>query len=169
VEFKKSYLSDSLPRLKRFWIRLSDDLVVNPDLVHFLQTLRTSRPDAAVTLLLSEDRKNQLSIELERVSEDRIFIPGHADKRFFKSFRTEYPDFFVTLSDDPRTELEALWMNIPVRIGWEYADSPRPNLTGRFPIEDTKAWNAMPVGERLLTFGRYFGLKTPEDSPDESI
>ncbi len=159
VDFKKSYLPDILPRRKRFWIALPETIEDEEALLTFLTRFRKSRPDAHVTLLIPHAEIPADHTCLRSFSEEQVTLPPTPDRAFFRAFRTDYPDTFLTLSDDPETERRARWINIPVRIGWEFPDKPRRHLTARYPIDDPAVWRDLPFEERLLTFGRHFGLK----------
>lgn len=165
ISFKKSYLPEDLPRLKRFYIRLPDQLDVVEELVAFLKQVRRSRPDAAITLFAEQVMIQENLPSLHEVSEKQIALPEGADRAFFEEFQKDYPDTFLNLSEDPQTDQHAVWMDIPVRLGWTFPDQRRPHLTHPYPIEDRERWEQMGNLERWLTFGRHFGLNTSEDPP----
>lgn len=160
ISFKKSYLPSKLPRLKRFYIRLPEHLRLEEELVVFLKTFRKSRPDAAITLMANQVMIQENLAFLQEVSEKQIALPEGADRTFFQGFQQDYPDYFLTLSEDPATDQEAVWMNIPFRLGWNYPHQKRPHLTHSYTVEDPETWQQADNLERWLTFGRHFGLKT---------
>jgi len=163
-KFKKSYLPESLPRKKRFFIRLPERVETIEDLVAFLRALRRSRSDAALTLTGSPRFFEKFGGRLDAVSESRISIPAENRRRFFRDLAHVYPDYWITLNEDPAVDREGVWMDIPFRLGWAYAKGERPQLTSTYLVEDPGRWQMASELQRWLTFATHFGLNT--DRPE---
>lgn len=133
-ETLKAYGLRAIPRKKRIWIRLPNwlgDIVMAFPLI---QTIRSARPDAQITLLA---RKHFLPmLEMLGVADRLIALPakGKGYWKFCRSLRTEYPDQHLLFTNSLRGDLEAKLMGAPMRIGMVRDGYPRPLINRRWRV-----------------------------------
>ncbi|MDR2863572.1 MAG: hypothetical protein LBV54_06850 [Puniceicoccales bacterium] len=118
------------PRNERFWVRLPGTMRGVVQCIPLLQTLRTVRPDAALTLFAQKAFVPFL--EQLRIAEKVITLPqsgGLANWRFFRRLRGEYPDTYLVLEQSLRADIEAWLTGTPQRFGICPRHTWRPLLT----------------------------------------
>jgi lipopolysaccharide heptosyltransferase II len=156
----------TLPRKTRFWIRmpnwLGDVVMVLP----LLRALRTSRPDAQITLLAKAPFCPLL--ELSGLADRILSLPPPGPRRFllFWRLRREYPDCILLLPTSLRSDLEAWLTRCPQRFGLARPRRWRPLLTHVWQVPgdfDERSQNQIRLWEEYL---RHFGLNAlPDFSP----
>ncbi len=154
---------DKLPHRTRIFIRLPNwlgDVVMT---VPLLRALRTSRPDAEITLLA----KNQFLPLLESWAvADRVQALPHRGAGYFFHFwkmRPEFPDVWLLFTHSIRGDLEAWLGGCRQRFGLERRDKSRPFLSHvcRVPDDfDERVHHQLELWEIFL---RHFGLTAPPD------
>jgi lauroyl/myristoyl acyltransferase/ADP-heptose:LPS heptosyltransferase len=105
------------PRKERFWIQLPDAPAETLAALPVLRALRSSRPDAEMTLLvppLFAPLLKPLGVA------DRVLVLPSGDltrRHFFRNLRNEYPDTHILLDDSRRAATEARLLGAPQRFG----------------------------------------------------
>ncbi len=163
---KKNYISEageyhnykSIPKKTRFWIRMPNWLGDVVMALPLLRTLRTSRPDAEITLLI----KNEFVQLLEKLNVADSFIALPPKKsgyyKFFKKLKTKYPDTFILFTNSYRGDMEAYLTKTPQRFGMLRPGKSRPLLTHNWQVPtdiDEAKIHQTDVWEKFL---RHFGL-----------
>lgn len=142
LEHRKSILDetvkfsglDAIPRGKRIWIRLPNwlgDIVMAFPLI---QTIRSARPDAQITLLA---RKHFLPmLEMLGVADRLIALPpkGKGYWKFCRGLSTEYPDQHLLFTNSLRGDLEAKLIDAPQRFGMVRKGYPRPLINKKWNV-----------------------------------
>lgn len=138
----------------RFVIRMSNwlgDVVMALPLV---RAIRESRPDAHITLLAKKAFRPLL--ESTGLAQRILDLPtekGAGYRRFFRSFRTEYPDTHILFTNSFRGDHEAWMMGSRQRFGMVRPGKWRPLLTDgwKLPVEvDERTVHQTRVWERWL-------------------
>ena len=153
----------ALPRRTRVWIRMPNwlgDIVIALPL---LRALRSSRPDAEITLL-AQERYAPLLLSLG-VADAVEPLPnrGKGGLAHFAAMRGRYPDTWILLTNSARGDLEALAAGCPQRFGIRRAGRPRPLLTHAYEVPpgfDEGRHHQLGLWESFL---RHFGLEGPLD------
>ncbi len=156
----------TLPRRTRIWIRLPNWLGDVVMALPLLRAIRTSRPDAELTLVV----KPQFAALLAQwqIADRIVPLPsrGFGYFRAFRALRTEFPDVWIAFTNSFRGDLEAWLTRCPQRFGIVRPGKPRPLLTHvyRVPADfDEASHHQLELWE---TFLRHFGLeRTPDRSP----
>lgn len=153
----------SLPRNTRLWVRLPNWLGDIAMALPLLRAIRSSRPDAEITLLAKPAFVPLLeSLEVA----DRVrALPGRGPGYFahFASMRPLYPDAWILFTNSFRGDLEALLAGSPQRFGIRRRGIGRPLLSHAFrpPVGfDETHHHQIELWENFL---RHFGLDAPPD------
>jgi len=158
----------------RIWVRLPNWLGDVVMLIPLLRALRTSRPDAQITLIgkaafapLFEEFS--LADHAHAPFADR-FIPLPprdglwGEVRYFLKFwklRHSYPDCVLLFTNSARSDLEAFLTRTPQRFGIARPGKPRPFLTHRYalpPDYDEAQHHQLDLWRDFLS---HFGLEDP--------
>jgi ADP-heptose:LPS heptosyltransferase/lauroyl/myristoyl acyltransferase len=153
----------ALPRKTRLWIRLPNWLGDVVMVLPLLRALRTSRPDAQITLLAQAPFCPLL--ELSGLADRVRPLPPPGPRRFlhFWRLRHEYPDCFLLFPTSFRGDLEAWLTRCRQRFGLARPGSRRPLLTHTWPVPghfDEESRHQIKLWEEYL---RHFGLDAPPD------
>jgi len=172
LEAKRDLLADdlrarglgSLPRNTRVWVRMPNWLGDVAMALPLLRAIRSSRPDAEITLLAKPGFVPLLE-GLGVADRVRPLPPGGPGYfAHFLSLRSSYPDVWILLTNSLRGDLEALLAGCPQRFGIARRGRPRPLLTHAYrPPEgfDEARHHQIELWENFL---RHFGLDAPADS-----
>jgi heptosyltransferase II len=150
-----------LPRNTRIWIRLPNWLGDVAMAAPLLRAIRTSRPDAEITLLC----KSTFVPLVESLGlADRVRALPVRGVRYFAHFarlRATYADVWILLTNSTRGDLEARVAGCPQRFGIARSGRRRPLLTGTYtpPVGyEEGLHHQLSLWEDFL---RHFGLETP--------
>jgi heptosyltransferase-2 len=153
----------TLPRRTRIWIRLPNWLGDVVMALPLLRAIRTSRPDAELTIVV----KAQFAGLLRewQVADRIVTLPprGLGYFRAFRALREEYPDVWIGFTNSFRGDLEAWLARSPQRFGIIRPGRPRPLLTHAFRVPlkfDEAAHHQLELWENFL---RHFGLASAPD------
>jgi ADP-heptose:LPS heptosyltransferase/lauroyl/myristoyl acyltransferase len=154
-----------LPRNRRLWVRLPDDLGQTLRAVPVLRALRQSRPDGAITVL-----GRRPFLDLLRPSglfESEIPLPEHGiNVRLLVDLQLKYPDVFLTLTDTTRSDLEAWLIGCAHRFGFTRSGQDRPLLTDIWEVPETLDERTLRETRFLQQFLAHFGMRSaPDYSP----
>ncbi len=154
-----------LPRNRRLWIRLPDDLAQTLRTIPLLRAIRQSRPDGAVTVLGRKPFLNLL--RPSGLFESEIPLPEHGvNVRLVVDLQLKYPDVFLTLTDAARSDLEAWLIGCRHRFGFARPGQNRPLLTDVWEVPDTLDERTLRETRFLQKFLTHFGLRSdPDYSP----
>ncbi|PTY04708.1 hypothetical protein DB347_18555 [Opitutaceae bacterium EW11] len=189
LEAKRNLLHDEcvrrtwseLPKKTRIWIRMPNWLGDVVMALPLLRALRTSRPDAEITLIAKPSLRPLL--EHCGLADHVEPLPERGGGYFlhFWRLRQKYPDVYALFTHSTRGDLEAWLTRCPQRFGVVRSGKRRPLLTHRYE---------MPAGfdeaehhqlETWEAFFRNFGLsgevdrspislrKTPEQTPSVHV
>jgi heptosyltransferase-2 len=154
---------DTLPRRTRLFVRLPNWLGDVVMALPLLRALRTSRPDAELTLV----GRAAFAPLVEKFGVADHFEPlptrGVGYFTHFWRLRTRYPDAFLLLTNSARGDIESWLTRCPQRFGLVRPGKPRPLLTHgwRMPADfDEKQNHQLALWENFL---RAFGLNQPPD------
>ena len=155
-----------LPRRTRIWIRLPNWLGDVVMAVPLLRALRTSRPDAEITLLA----KKQFIPLLESwaIADQFRALPPQGAGYFlhFWKLRTEFPDVWLLFTHSFRGDLEARLSGCRQRFGFLRLGKSRPLLSHAYRLPDSFDEQSHHQFELWENFLRHFGLDTtPDRSP----
>lgn len=149
---------NELPRKTRIWIRMPNWLGDAVMALPLVRALRSSRPDAEITLIAKPGL--QALLELSGLA-DRVETLPERGLGYFQRFwrmRKEYPDVYVLFTHSTRGDLEAWLTRCPQRFGVVRAGRKRPLLTHRHELArdfDEAAHHQIEVWDG---FFRRFGL-----------
>lgn len=154
-----------LPRNRRLWIRLPDDLARTIRAVPVLRALRQSRPDGAITVLGRRALLNLL--RPSGLFESEIPLSEHGvNVRLLVDLQLKYPDVFLTLTDTARTDLEAWLIGCSHRFGFARSGQQRPLLTDLWKVPETLDERTLRETRFLQMFLAHFGMSAdPDYSP----
>lgn len=151
----------AMPRKTRVFIRLPNWLGDVVMALPLLRAIRTSRPDAEITLIA----KSSFLPLLESWSvADRLEpLPKHGLGYFlhFWKLRRRYPDFYLLFTNSVRGDLEAFFTRCRQRFGLVRPGRRRPLLTHRYAVPadfDEGQHHQLELWENSL---RAFGLSGP--------
>ncbi len=153
----------ALPRRLRLWVRLPNWLGDVVMVLPLLRALRTSRPDAEITLL-ARPQFAPLLAGWDVADRVRALPPKGAG--YFADFlrmRAAYPDIWLTFTNSARGDCEGWLAGVPQRFGIRRAGRARPALTGAYPVPpgfDESRHHQLELWEAYL---RHFGLAAPLD------
>jgi ADP-heptose:LPS heptosyltransferase/lauroyl/myristoyl acyltransferase len=163
VSSKKDYLTPiraqkDWPKTYRLSIRLPNWLGDVVMALPLIQTIRNSRPDVEITLLIQ--KKFQSFFEQFPIADRIQIIPekGFRYFRFFYAQRKRRPDTVLLFTNSQRGDLEAWFTGAPQRFSLCFPGKKRPLLTHVWNVPsdlDLKRTHQTHVWEHFL---RYFGL-----------
>ncbi len=153
----------SLPRRTRIFIRLPNWLGDVVMALPLLRAVRTSRPDAELTLI----GKAAFAPLVNQAGAADRFLPlpprGRGYFRFFRGLRHDHPDTYVLFTQSVRGDLEAWLTGCAQRFGLVRGGRKRPLLTHRYappPGYDERQHHQLELWTEFL---RHFGLQTEAD------
>jgi len=170
LEAKRNLLSpDSLKSNAhgtRIYVRLPNWLGDVVMLIPLLRALRTSRPDAEITLI----GKATFASLIEDFALCDRFIPLPprvgllGELRYFAKFwrlRRSHPDCVLLFTNSVRGDLEAFLTRAPQRFGIARPGKPRPLLTHHYALSPDYDEAAHHQLELWRDFLKHFGLEEP--------
>lgn len=153
----------SIPRTTRYWIRLPNWLGDVIMAIPLIRAIRDNRPDAEITLI----GKPHFLPLLEKLNLHERFVPLPEKGIFYYfktcSWRLEYPDVHVLLTNSFRGDLEAFLAGAHQRFGMVRPGKKRPLLTHPYHLPasiDETTIHQTHVWQRCF---EYYGL--PRDYP----
>jgi lauroyl/myristoyl acyltransferase len=168
LEHKRSILPppEAMPRRTRFFIRLPETSEQVATALPFLQRLRVSRPDAALTALapaaVADLTRSCAFFDAVETLPER----PHSRRRFARTLRHRYPDCWIDLTADPRAAAEARLSACPQRFGLVRSGAPLRGLTHACTLPpDADLARPEVWTDALATFFTHFGLPS---APDET-
>ncbi|BET67748.1 hypothetical protein ASA1KI_26660 [Opitutales bacterium ASA1] len=166
LEHRRSVLPppEAMPRRTRFFVRLPETPNRVQAALPFVQRLRDSRPDAALTALAPTAVADlaRASVAFDHV--ENLPETPRARRRFARTLRRRYPDCWIDLTADPRVAAEARLAACPQRFGLVRSGTSIAALThasSYSPDADLarpEAWT-----RALESFFAHFGLPPTED------
>ncbi len=152
-----------LPRKTRIFVRLPNWLGDVVMALPLLRALRTSRPDAELTLI-GKAAFRPLA-EAAGVADHYEALPprGLGYWLHFRNLRRSYPDVYLLFTNSFRGDCEAWLTRAPQRFGIERPGRSRFKLTHRFTLPvnyDERQHHQLSLWEDFL---RHFGLAAPPD------
>lgn len=162
LQMKRDNLDElgTLPRRTRFWIRMPNWLGDIIMAIPLILALRTSRPDAEITLIVKKPYADFLK-QLD-IAEKIIAIQGSwKDLKSFWKARHDYPDTYILFTNSTRGDLEAFLTRVPQRFGMERPGKRRPLLTHTWKRPHNLDEKLIHQTFLLENFFKHFGLKTP--------
>jgi ADP-heptose:LPS heptosyltransferase/lauroyl/myristoyl acyltransferase len=153
----------TMPRNTRVWIRLPNWLGDVALALPLVRAVRTSRPDAEITLLCKAPFVPLL--EALGIAEKVSALPPRGRGYFsrFAALRAAYPDVWILLTNSVRGDLEARIAGSPQRFGIVRPGRSRPLLSHTYPLPegyDEAGHHQLDLWEGFL---RHFGLESPPD------
>jgi heptosyltransferase II len=150
-----------LPRKTRVFVRLPNWLGDVVMALPLLKALRTSRPDAEITLLAKKQFLPLL--EMWDVGDRLHALPSHGLGYFghFRRMSGEYPDVWLLFTNSFRGDLEAWLSGCRQRFGIVRPGKNRPLLPQAYrvpPTFDEREQHQLKLWEDFL---RHFGLAAP--------
>jgi len=169
LEAKRNLLGDELrirapwvlPRRTRIWVRMPNWLGDIVMAIPLLRAIRTSRPDAEVTLVAAQ-RFLPLLASFD-VADALHPLPGRGLGYFrhFRRLRDDYPDLWLLFTNSPRGDIEGWLSGCRQRFGIVRGGRRRPLLTASYRLPeglDEGGIHQIELWERFL---RAFGLEGP--------
>ncbi len=162
------------PRCTRIWVRMPNWLGDVVMALPLLRTLRTSRPDAEITLVARASFLPML--ESLGIADHLHALPPRGAGYFahFWQLRNEFPDVWLLLTNSFRGDAEAWLTGVRHRFGLVRPGKPRSLLSHAYhvPVEFEEGTHHQL--ELWENFFRYFGLvgnldRTPFPSFDTSL
>ena len=153
----------ALPRRTRVYVRLPNWLGDVVMAVPLLRALRTSRPDAEITLVA---KKQFLPlVEAWGVADRTLALPprGLGYFQHFRRLRDAHPDVWLLFTNSLRGDLEAWCSGCRQRFGLVRPGKSRPLLTHAFRVPADFDEGTRHQLELWESFLRHFGLATPPD------
>ena len=153
----------ALPKKTRVFIRLPNwlgDVVMTLPL---LRALRSSRPDAEITLVAKASFLPLLKSWSAADYYEALPSRGPGYFVHFWKLRRRYPDVYLLFTNSMRGDLEAWLTRCPQRFGIAKPGRQRLLLTHRYAIPtdfDERGHHQLELWENFL---RHFGLNTPAD------
>lgn len=154
---------EALPRRTRIWIRLPNWLGDVMMTLPLLRALRTSRPDAEITLVAKTGFMPLL--QASGVADRLQALPPRGPRYFlhFWRLRRSYPDVWILFTHSLRGDLEAWLTRAPQRFGVLRRGKRRPLLTHAYRVPadyDETRRHQLELWDEFL---RHFGLAAPLD------
>lgn len=148
-----------LPRKTRFWIRMPNwlgDVVLALPLI---RALRSSRPDAEITLIAKAAFAPLL--HATQLADAVVPLPpqGRGYFHFFWKLRHAYPDVSVLLTHSTRGDIEAWLTRAPQRFGVVRRGARRQLLTHTYPVPADYSEARHHQADLWEDFFRRFGLE----------
>ncbi|QXD23381.1 hypothetical protein F7C95_15840 [Opitutia bacterium ISCC 51] len=158
-ESRTFYNWDQLPKNNRIWFRMPNHLGDLVKWIPFIRTIRSSRPDAEISLLVK--RQFAPLVEALQVCDKIIEIPKR-NSRYIANFfrlRNQFPDTYYQLTTSLAADIEARLVNAPRRYGILWPGAKRPLLTDTFKMDP--GWDERKNHQTALweNFLRHFGLQ----------
>jgi ADP-heptose:LPS heptosyltransferase/lauroyl/myristoyl acyltransferase len=150
---------EKLPKNTRVWVRLPNWLGDVVMALPLLRALRSSRPDAEITLVASQ--KFLPLLETWNIADRLHPLPVRGPGYFwhFWRLRSACPDVWLLFTNSIRGDLEARLAACPQRFGVKRPGRPRPLLTHVFALPadfDESRHHQIELWEMFL---RHFGLE----------
>lgn len=153
----------TLPRRTRVWVRLPNWLGDVVLALPLLRALRSSRPDAEISLLA---KPHFLPLLKDFAVADRLIPlpkPGRGYWSFFWRLRGEYPDTWLLFTNSFRGDLEAWFAGCRQRFGIRRRGQSRPFLSHSYRVPPEFDERQHHQFELWADFLQYFGLNTAPD------
>jgi heptosyltransferase-2 len=152
-----------IPRRTRLFIRLPNWLGDVVMALPLLRALRTSRPDAEITLFASAALLPLLSDWNIADHLEPLPPKGFGYFLHFWRLRSRFPDVYLLFTNSFRGDFEAFLTGSPQRFGLLRPGKSRPLLTHRYRVPtdfDERTHHQLKLWEDFL---RHFGLNQPPD------
>lgn len=158
-----------LQRRTRYFIRMPDVIDHALRAVPFMRTLRSSRPDAELTVIVKEALAP--TMEEAGVFERIIALPPNRLVRWFVSWRLRrrFPDCWIALNSNFSGDFEALLSGCPQRLGIVRSRQWRFLLTHRWKAPKELEESATRITEIWEAFFRAHGLQGEVDDNPAQI